>query len=161
MIPGAAQEEMNRFLRGNKILEVQNQLISNENGELERVLREGLPRLQRQLDAGILRSTRLLSIACMFVNATDFACRFEAIRASGPPAAHEAEAAECVIDCQTQIVNPVGGVGADIESALIRDGRAQRCGLRGAAEHAQQRDQTEKCFCSHSWLFGYEFNVER
>jgi len=29
---GAAQEEMNRFLRGNKILEVQNQLISNENG---------------------------------------------------------------------------------------------------------------------------------
>lgn len=29
---GAAQDEMNRFLRGNKILEVQNQLISNENG---------------------------------------------------------------------------------------------------------------------------------
>jgi len=29
---GTAQEEMNRFLRGNKILEVQNQLISNENG---------------------------------------------------------------------------------------------------------------------------------
>jgi superfamily II DNA helicase RecQ len=29
---GAALEEMNRFLRGNKILEVQNQLISNENG---------------------------------------------------------------------------------------------------------------------------------
>jgi len=29
---GTALEEMNRFLRGNKILEVQNQLISNENG---------------------------------------------------------------------------------------------------------------------------------
>jgi len=29
---GSAQEEMNRFLRGNKILEVQNQLISNDNG---------------------------------------------------------------------------------------------------------------------------------
>jgi len=29
---GAALEEMNRFLRGNKIFEVQNQLISNENG---------------------------------------------------------------------------------------------------------------------------------
>lgn len=29
---GAAQDEMNRFLRSNKILEVQNQLISNENG---------------------------------------------------------------------------------------------------------------------------------
>ena len=29
---GSAQDEMNRFLRGNKILEVQNQLISNENG---------------------------------------------------------------------------------------------------------------------------------
>lgn len=29
---GAAVEEMNRFLRGNKILEVQNQLISHENG---------------------------------------------------------------------------------------------------------------------------------
>lgn len=29
---GSALEEMNRFLRGNKILEVQNQLISNENG---------------------------------------------------------------------------------------------------------------------------------
>lgn len=29
---GGALEEMNRFLRGNKILEVQNQLISNENG---------------------------------------------------------------------------------------------------------------------------------
>jgi len=29
---GTAQEEMNRFLRGNKILEVHNQLISNENG---------------------------------------------------------------------------------------------------------------------------------
>jgi len=29
---GAAQEEMNRFLRGNKILEVENHLISNENG---------------------------------------------------------------------------------------------------------------------------------
>lgn len=29
---GSAQEEMNRFLRGNKIIEVQNQLISNENG---------------------------------------------------------------------------------------------------------------------------------
>jgi hypothetical protein len=29
---GTAQEEMNRFLRGHKILEVQNQLISNENG---------------------------------------------------------------------------------------------------------------------------------
>lgn len=29
---GAALEEMNRFLRGNKILEVQNQLTSNENG---------------------------------------------------------------------------------------------------------------------------------
>ena len=29
---GAALDEMNRFLKGNKILEVQNQLISNENG---------------------------------------------------------------------------------------------------------------------------------
>ncbi len=29
---GVALDEMNRFLRGNKILEVQNQLISNENG---------------------------------------------------------------------------------------------------------------------------------
>ena len=29
---GAALDAMNRFLRGNKILEVQNQLISNENG---------------------------------------------------------------------------------------------------------------------------------
>jgi hypothetical protein len=29
---GAALEEMNRFLRGNKILEVENHLISNENG---------------------------------------------------------------------------------------------------------------------------------
>lgn len=29
---GTALDEMNRFLRGNKILEVQNQLISNENG---------------------------------------------------------------------------------------------------------------------------------
>jgi len=29
---GTALEEMNRFLKGNKILEVQNQLISNENG---------------------------------------------------------------------------------------------------------------------------------
>lgn len=29
---GTALEEMNRFLRGNKILEVENQLISNENG---------------------------------------------------------------------------------------------------------------------------------
>lgn len=29
---GAAVEEMNRFLRSNKVLEVQNQLISNENG---------------------------------------------------------------------------------------------------------------------------------
>lgn len=29
---GAAVEEMNRFLRGNKILEVQNQLISNAHG---------------------------------------------------------------------------------------------------------------------------------
>lgn len=29
---GTALEEMNRFLRTNKILEVQNQLISNENG---------------------------------------------------------------------------------------------------------------------------------
>jgi len=29
---GTALEEMNKFLRGNKILEVQNQLISNENG---------------------------------------------------------------------------------------------------------------------------------
>lgn len=29
---GSAVEEMNRFLRSNKILEVQNQLISNENG---------------------------------------------------------------------------------------------------------------------------------
>lgn len=29
---GAAVEEMNRFLRGNKILEVENQLISNANG---------------------------------------------------------------------------------------------------------------------------------
>lgn len=29
---GAAVEDMNRFLRGNKILEVENQLISNENG---------------------------------------------------------------------------------------------------------------------------------
>ncbi len=29
---GTALEDMNRFLRGNKILEVQNQLISNENG---------------------------------------------------------------------------------------------------------------------------------
>ena len=29
---GAALYDMNRFLRGNKILEVQNQLISNENG---------------------------------------------------------------------------------------------------------------------------------
>ena len=29
---GAALDEMNRFLRGNKILEVQNELISNENG---------------------------------------------------------------------------------------------------------------------------------
>lgn len=29
---GPAQEEMNRFLRGNKILEVENHLISNENG---------------------------------------------------------------------------------------------------------------------------------
>jgi len=29
---GAALDEMNRFLKNNKILEVQNQLISNENG---------------------------------------------------------------------------------------------------------------------------------
>lgn len=29
---GTALEEMNRFLRGNKILEVQNHLINNENG---------------------------------------------------------------------------------------------------------------------------------
>jgi superfamily II DNA helicase RecQ len=29
---GAALDDMNRFLRGNKILEVHNQLISNENG---------------------------------------------------------------------------------------------------------------------------------
>ena len=29
---GAALDEMNRFLKGNKVLEVQNQLISNENG---------------------------------------------------------------------------------------------------------------------------------
>ncbi|MBN2091624.1 HRDC domain-containing protein [candidate division KSB1 bacterium] len=29
---GSAVEEMNRFLRSNKILEVQNQLISNQNG---------------------------------------------------------------------------------------------------------------------------------
>ena len=29
---GAALDEMNRFLKGHKILEVQNQLISNENG---------------------------------------------------------------------------------------------------------------------------------
>ncbi len=29
---GSAVEEMNRFLRANKILEVQNQLISNDNG---------------------------------------------------------------------------------------------------------------------------------
>ena len=29
---GSAQDEMNRFLKSNKILEVENQLISNENG---------------------------------------------------------------------------------------------------------------------------------
>ena len=29
---GEAVEEMNRFLRGNKILEVQNQLVNNQNG---------------------------------------------------------------------------------------------------------------------------------
>ncbi|MBI4946553.1 MAG: HRDC domain-containing protein [Bacteroidetes bacterium] len=29
---GASLEEMNRFLRGNKILEVQNQFVNNENG---------------------------------------------------------------------------------------------------------------------------------
>ena len=29
---GAGQEELNRFLRGNKILEVENQFVSNENG---------------------------------------------------------------------------------------------------------------------------------
>ena len=29
---GATLDEMNRFLKGHKILEVQNQLISNENG---------------------------------------------------------------------------------------------------------------------------------
>ncbi|MCB0290737.1 MAG: HRDC domain-containing protein [Calditrichaeota bacterium] len=29
---GAMQEELNRFLRGNKILEIENHLVSNENG---------------------------------------------------------------------------------------------------------------------------------
>lgn len=73
-------------------------VISNQNHELERLVRDSLPLLDRRLPEGLVDSTGFLSLACSFVNSKDIACRFEIIWKDGIPEDLDIETVDAALE---------------------------------------------------------------